>query len=283
MRFPIGITGSTGFIGSRLLQFLGKSAIPYTNEKTECRSLVHLAGVVGVQVNNERKMNSVWDELDMHQRVFRDLSNRKLPLFLASSSEVYGSSEVPMRETDPLFIPPPGQTRWMYARMKSMNEQLASMYHFETGEPVIVGRFFNVCGPGQQPESGMVMPNFIKNALLGRPLTIFGSPYQTRTFTHVDDAVHAISELLQSDTGFKVYNIGSENTCTIGELAELILQKLNSSSKIEVLPVIQPQIATRIPDVSLLKQRLPDWNPKKLDIIIQETASWMEGILSRTL
>lgn len=270
------ITGHEGFIGSALMKISGSNSIPYAQNSTCYGTLIHLAGRVGVRANQDRFIDDVFDELEMHRNVFEYAKRNKLPFFLASSSEVYGTSKTPMKESDPLLLSNSMETRWVYARIKLLNEQLAAMLHRETGRNVTIARFFNVCGPGQEPSSGMVIPRLIHAALRNEPLNIYGTGEQIRTFTHINDACYAIDRLInRTDCGFSIVNIGTENTISIEDLATRIISMTGSSSKIQKIAAPLPEIMHRIPDISKLKSIIPDWNPLPIDRIIEDTAIWM--------
>jgi UDP-glucose 4-epimerase len=159
-------------------------------------------------------------------------------VFIASTSEVYGKSgAVPFREDGDLVMGASTRGRWSYACSKALDEFLAIAYYREKGLPVVVGRFFNTVGPRQTGQYGMVVPSFVRQALAGEPLTVYGDGQQSRCFTHVADAVRAAMGLMdEAATTGEVFNIGSTEEVTILELARLIIEATGSSSAIRMVP-----------------------------------------------
>lgn len=198
----------------------------------------HLAAAVGVKRVTDRPLESFFINLEGTERIFEAAAADGTPVFLASSSEVYGKNpKVPFKEDDDRVIGQPDALRWGYATAKSADEFLAFTYHRNHDLPVVVGRFFNVVGPRQVGEYGMVIPRFIQQALGDEPITIYGDGTQTRSFLHVEDAVRAVHGLVEAPgTDGEVYNIGSEKPVTINELAETIVSLTGSESELSHVP-----------------------------------------------
>ncbi|HWK11980.1 MAG TPA: NAD-dependent epimerase/dehydratase family protein, partial [Vicinamibacterales bacterium] len=169
-------------------------------------------------------------------------ANKKKKLVLiASTSEVYGkSADVPFREDADLVLGPTAKHRWAYACSKLIDEFLALAYWKEKKLPVIIVRLFNTVGPRQTGHYGMVIPTFVRQALAGQPITVFGDGTQSRSFTYVGDVVRAMVALIQEPKAVgQVFNIGNGREITIGELAERIKRMTGSASPIVTIPYDQ--------------------------------------------
>ena len=144
-------------------------------------------------------------------------SKKKKPVFVASTSEVYGkSADLPFREDGDLLLGPTYKGRWSYACSKAIDEFLALAYWKERGLPTVIGRLFNTVGPRQTGRYGMVVPNFVGQALAGQPLTVFGDGTQSRCFCHVSDVVRALADLMERDDLYgEIFNIGTQAEITI--------------------------------------------------------------------
>lgn len=175
---------------------------------------------------------------------------------IASSSEVYGKSDrSPFREDDDVVYGPTTRTRWSYAASKAIDEYLALAYHARHGLPVVVARFFNTVGPRQVGEYGMVLPNFVRAAIEGRPIRVFGDGLQTRCFCDVRDVVDALPRLASAEAAFgRVFNVGSSRSISITDLARTVVRVLGSSSSVEHIPYEQAYS----PGFEDLRKREPD-------------------------
>src|SRR6187397_2258817 len=186
-----------------------------------CDVVIHLAAAVGVKLIVEAPVHTI--ETNVHgTEVVLKLANKKKKLVLiASTSEVYGKSQdVPFREDSDLVLGPTAKHRWAYACSKMIEEFLALAYWKERKLPVIVVRLFNTVGPRQTGQYGMVIPNFVRQALAGEPITVFGDGTQSRSFTHVADVVNALLKLVTNTRAVgEVFNIGNMGEVAIGELA----------------------------------------------------------------
>jgi UDP-glucose 4-epimerase len=171
--------------------------------------------------------------------VLKLANKKKKKLVLASTSEVYGkSNNVPFREDADLVLGATSKGRWSYACSKAIDEFLGLAYHKEKRLPVVVARLFNTVGPRQTGRYGMVIPNFVKQALLGHPLTVFGDGSQSRCFTYVGDVVKALVALSEHPGAVgEVFNIGNDSEeITILELAKRVKARTGSKSEIELVP-----------------------------------------------
>jgi len=190
------------------------------------------------------------------------LANKKKKLVLiASTSEVYGkSTDVPFREDADLVLGPTTKHRWAYACSKMIDEFLALAYWKERKLPVIVVRLFNTVGPRQTGQYGMVIPNFVRQALAGQPITVFGDGSQSRSFTYVGDVVRAMVALIDEPRAIgQVFNIGNGREITIGELAAKVKKMTGSSSEIVTIPYEKAYEAgfedmpRRVPDIARIR------------------------------
>jgi UDP-glucose 4-epimerase len=170
--------------------------------------------------------------------VLKHANKKKKLVVIASTSEVYGKSEdVPFREDSDLVMGPTPKHRWAYACSKAIDEFLALAYWKERKLPVIIVRFFNTVGPRQTGQYGMVIPNFVRQALAGEPITVFGDGTQSRSFTHVADVVDALLKLIIEPKAIgQVINIGNTQEVTINQLAERVRALANSKSTIKRIP-----------------------------------------------
>jgi UDP-glucose 4-epimerase len=298
MRFLI--TGGAGFIGSHLADELiarghkvcvlddlstgamanirhlvGDPRFSYTIDSCTNASLVaelvddadavfHMAAAVGVRLIVESPVRAIETNLQCTEVVLRHAAKKRRPVFVASTSEVYGkSAALPFREDGDLVLGPPHLGRWSYACSKAIDEFLALAHHRERGLPIVVGRMFNTVGPRQTGRYGMVVPTFARQALRGRPITVFGSGLQRRCFCHVRDVVGALAELLGSDRHYgEVFNIGSSEEISILDLAHRVKEASGSSSEIVTIPYEEAyeegfeDMHRRIPDTSKLERAI---------------------------
>jgi UDP-glucose 4-epimerase len=223
--------------------------------------VVHLAAAVGVKLIVEAPVHTI--ETNVHgTEVVLKLANKKKKLVLiASTSEVYGkSTTVPFHEDADLVLGPSHKHRWAYACSKLIDEFLALAYWKERKLPVIIVRLFNTVGPRQTGQYGMVIPNFVRQALAGQPITVFGDGQQSRSFTYVGDVVRAVVALIDEPRAVgQVFNIGNGHEITIGDLAERIRTLAGSRSEIVRIPYDQAYEAgfedmpRRVPDISKIK------------------------------
>lgn len=199
--------------------------------------IYHLAAAVGVKYIIDHPLHSLRVNLRGTENVLEEANRRKVPVYIASSSEIYGKSDrVPFAEEDDRILGSTSISRWGYADSKATDEFLALAYHREKGLPVTIGRFFNTVGPRQSSRYGMVIPRFVKAALLGHPLQVYGTGEQTRCFLDVSDAVRFVMALCDRPECFgRVYNLGSTERISIRALAKRILELTGSASRIETI------------------------------------------------
>ena len=223
--------------------------------------IYHLAAAVGVQLVVESPVKTIETNVYGTEVVLAAAAKKKTKVLIASTSEVYGKSKnVPYKEDDNLLIGPPTFGRWSYACSKALDEFLAMAYWKEKKLPVVITRFFNTIGPRQTGQYGMVVPTFIKQALSGKPITVYGDGKQARCFTSVEDVVNAIIGLMENNRAIgQIVNIGSMEVISIESLAKKIKHLTSSSSEIVHIPYDQAyeqgfeDMRRRIPDISKLK------------------------------
>jgi len=204
----------------------------------ECDIVFHLAAAVGVRLIVENPVHTIETNVSGTELVLKAACKKKKPVFLASTSEVYGkSAQVSFREDDDLVLGATTRGRWSYAASKLVDEFLALAYLKEKKLPVYVARFFNIVGPRQSGRYGMVLPTFVTQALSGDDVTVFGSGKQTRCFCYVGDAVLAIIGLIQRPEAVgEIFNIGSDREISIEDLARRVIARLGSKSGIRRVP-----------------------------------------------
>jgi len=290
------ITGGAGFIGSHLAERLidsgdhvvlldnlstgsmenirhlkASSLLEYHLDGIENRQLlaelvdeadvvVHLAAAVGVKLIVESPVRTIETNVNGTQFILEAACRKRKLVLTASTSEVYGkNSNVPFHEDADLVLGPTTKGRWSYAASKALDEFLALSYWKEKKLPVIVVRFFNTVGPRQTGRYGMVLPNFVKQALDNAPISVYGSGKQSRCFCDVRDTVEAVIRLIQTGSAVgEVVNIGSTEEITIEGLAKAVKQRTGSVSQIQYIPYDQAyepgfeDMMRRVPSVEKL-------------------------------
>jgi nucleoside-diphosphate-sugar epimerase len=222
----------------------------------------HLAAAVGVKLIVEQPVHTIETNVHGTEVVLRHANKKKKLVVIASTSEVYGkSNDVPFREDSDLVLGPTPKHRWAYACSKAIDEFLALAYWKERKLPVIIVRFFNTVGPRQTGTYGMVIPNFVRQALAGEPLTVFGDGTQTRSFSYVGDVVGALLKLVAEPRAVgQVINIGSHEEITIRALAERVRALAGSQSPIRLVPYDEAyesgfeDMPRRVPDLAKLNE-----------------------------
>lgn len=222
----------------------------------------HLAAAVGVRLIVESPVRTLETNVHGTQAVLDAASKKKKLVFIASTSEVYGKSDkVPFREDADLVLGPTTKSRWSYAASKALDEFLALSYWKERKQPVVIVRLFNTVGPRQTGRYGMVLPNFVRQALEGSPITIFGTGQQSRCFCDVRDTVEAVLRLLANDRAIgEVINIGNDQEISIEGLAHFVKQRTRSGSPITYVPYDQAyepgfeDMPRRIPSLEKLEK-----------------------------
>jgi nucleoside-diphosphate-sugar epimerase len=250
----------------------------------------HLAAAVGVRLIVESPVNTIETNVHGTEMVLKLANKKKKKVLLMSTSEVYGKSNaVPFHEDSDLVMGATSKGRWSYACSKAIDEFLGLAYHKEKRLPVVVVRLFNTVGPRQTGRYGMVIPNFVKQALLGHPITVFGDGTQTRCFTYVGDVVGALLALAaHPDAVGQVFNIGNDgDEISILALAERVKARTRSQSVIELVPYDKAyeegfeDMPRRVPDLTKLRA-LIGYEPKvHLDEILDRVIAFFESDKAR--
>jgi UDP-glucose 4-epimerase len=224
----------------------------------QCDVIFHLAAAVGVRLIVESPVRTIQTNVHGTEVVLSHASKKKKKVLLTSTSEVYGlSTQVPFREDGPLVMGATTKGRWSYACSKAIDEFLALAYWREKRLPTTVVRLFNTVGPRQTAQYGMVIPTFVRQALAGRPITVYGDGRQSRCFAHVADVVGALIKLMDHPSAVgQVFNIGSSEEVTIGALAEMVRSMTGSPSEIVHVPYDEAyeegfeDMPRRVPDIA---------------------------------
>ncbi len=251
--------------------------------------MYHLAAVVGVRLVLEEPERTVLTNIGPMEAMLRHLSHRPKPLFLASTSEVYGKNrKTPLAEDDDLVFGPTTRGRWVYACSKAVDEYLALAQYQRTGLPVVIGRFFNVVGPRQVGRYGMVLPCFVDQALAGGPLLVHDDGRQVRCFAHVAEVVDDVMKLMACPAAYgRVFNLGSDRPVTIRELAETVVRLVDPSLVIEHVSYEDAfaagfeDIRCRIPDLTRIRETIGSRLERGLDDIVREVIAWKRGDVER--
>lgn len=224
---------------------------------SQADAIVHLAAAVGVQLVVEKPTETIETNVLGTDAVLKTARRYRCRTLIASTSEVYGkSAEIPFNEDGDLLLGPSSRSRWGYAASKLLDEFLGLAAHREYGLPVTITRFFNTVGPRQTGRYGMVIPRFVRQAVTGEAITVYGDGKQSRCFCHVADVVQALLALLDrpESTAGQVYNIGSNRETTINELARLVIERTDSPSTIEYVPYSEAYA----PGFEDMRRRVPD-------------------------
>lgn len=313
------ITGGAGFIGSHLSEALleqgdevlvidnlstgsidnithlkGRPAFEYVIDSVENEPLLaelidrsdvvfHFAAAVGVKLIVEEPVHTIETNVHGTEVVLKHANKKKKLVVIASTSEVYGKSNaVPFSEDSDLVMGPTSKHRWAYACSKAIDEFLALAYWKERKLPIIIVRFFNTVGPRQTGRYGMVIPNFVRQALAGQPITVFGDGTQSRAFTHVLDVVGALLKLVREPRAIgQVINIGTSREISILALAERVRELTGSQSPISLVPYEQAyesgfeDMPRRLPDLTKIREMI-EYEPRHSldDILNQVIASF---------
>jgi UDP-glucose 4-epimerase len=235
---------------------------------SDCDVIYHLAAAVGVFSIVSSPIDTLEINVDGTQVVLQTARRYRRKVLIASTSEVYGKGiKVPFNEEDDRVLGPTTKSRWSYAASKELDEFLALAYYRAVQLPVVIFRLFNTVGPRQVGKYGMVLPRFVKCALKGEPIEIFGDGQQSRCFGNVKDVVEAIYRLENTPAAVgEVFNIGNAEEITIHDLAERILARTGSSSPIVYVPyekAYEPgfeDMRRRVPDTSKIT-RFTGWEP----------------------
>jgi UDP-glucose 4-epimerase len=316
------VTGGFGLIGSHLVERLVEQAEEVlilddssTGQQRHLNSVLKLSkvGILNGSIADRELVKSAMDGADVcfHlaaslgvNRILRDplvsystnvhgtenvvslASENGTKVFLASTSEIYGKNpEQPLTETSDRVLGSPLNIRWAYSEAKALDESLLQMYRQEQGLNYVIARFFNTVGPRQTGSYGMVLPRFVKAAINGEPIEVYGNGDQTRVFCHVKDAVDAVLALIDNDKAEgEVFNVGGEGEVSMNDLANKVKEISGSKSPISHVPYSEAYPAgfeetfRRVPDTKKLRD-LTGWKPKfSLDQIINDVIEYQRAI-----
>ena len=314
------ITGGAGFIGSHLAESLLKEGhtvsvidnlstgkysniihlvkeqnFSYTidsilnrdvlrNMVKNCDQIYHMAAAVGVKYIIDNPLLSLQTNIGGTENVLEFANNYKKKVLLASTSEIYGKSNtVPFKEEDDRLLGSTHITRWSYSASKAIDEFLTLAYYREKKLPVVIVRCFNTVGPRQTGQYGMVIPKFVRNALLNHPITIFGDGKQSRCFGDVADITDGMIKLMNTKKAEgQIFNIGTDEEITIEALAQKIKKMTGSRSKIEFIKYEDAyeegfeDMRHRKPDLAKIKEYI-DYKPKfNLGQILERIITYFE-------
>jgi UDP-glucose 4-epimerase len=251
----------------------------------QCDVVFHLAAAVGVKLIVESPVRTIETNVRGTEVVLKQANKKKKKVLVASTSEVYGlSNDVPFREDGNLVMGATTKGRWSYACSKAIDEFLALAYWREKKLPTVVVRLFNTVGPRQTGQYGMVIPTFVRQALAGRPITVYGDGAQTRCFGFVKDVVGALVKLMDTDEAVgQVFNIGSSQEVSIMELAERVKELTGSNSEIVRVPYDEAyeegfeDMPRRVPDISKVGALVGFRPTMDLDGILQSVIEYYSG------
>lgn len=246
--------------------------------------VIHFAAAVGVRLIVESPVHTIETNVKGTELVLQAAQKKKKTVLVASTSEVYGkSAEIPFREDGDLVMGATSKGRWSYAASKALDEFLGLAYYREKKLPVIVSRFFNTIGPRQTGRYGMVVPNFVRQAMAGKPITVFGDGKQSRCFCHVGDVIQALLKLVASPKAVgEVFNIGSTEEITIEDLAKLVKRRVHSDSEIRYIPYEQAyeegfeDMLRRVPSIEKIYKCIGWRASTPLDKTIDSIAQYFE-------
>jgi UDP-glucose 4-epimerase len=292
------ITGGAGFIGSHLSEALlergwtvevvddlstgsienishlkGHPHFSYVLDSVMNRPLIlelvdradvifHLAAAVGVRLIVEKPVYTIETNIRATELILELAARKHKPLLLASTSEVYGKLDKPkFSEDDDVILGPTSRARWCYAASKIIDEFLVRAYFKEKGLPAVIVRLFNTIGPRQTGQYGMVVPRFVRVALAGGPIPVYGDGTQRRSFSWVGDVVGAMLALIERPKAYgEVFNVGHAKDISIYDLAVLVKAMTHSSSEIALVPYAEAyepgfeDMPRRVPDISKIQR-----------------------------
>jgi len=250
--------------------------------------VIHLAASVGVKLIMEKPVETIRTNILGTEEVLRFASLYRKKILIASSSEVYGKIQdenndlLALKEDDDTKMGPTSKRRWAYAASKSIDEFLGLAYYEEKNLPTVIVRFFNTVGPRQTGRYGMVIPRFVRRALLNEPLQIYGDGEQRRCFTYVGDAIMGIVQLIHTTKAEgQIFNLGSTTEITINELAEIVKKVTGSQSEIIQIPYEEvygrgfEDMRRRTPDISKLQATINFEPTKTIEEIVELVADFM--------
>ncbi len=249
-----------------------------------CDTVFHLAAAVGVKYILDNPLSSITTNIRGTEIVLSLCNKFRKKVLLASTSEAYGKQvKAPLCEEDDITFGSSGKSRWSYATSKLMDEFMGIAYFRTTKLPVAIVRLFNTVGPRQTGQYGMVIPNFVQQALRDQNITVFGDGSQTRTFTHVHEVSDCLMKLIDTPAAYgQVVNIGGTEEISIQALAERIIKKTGSSSKLSFIPYEQvyspdfEDMGRRVPSTEKLRSLIGFAPELALDEILEDVIRFIK-------
>ena len=252
--------------------------IALNHQASRAHVIVHLAAAVGVRLIVERPVHTIETNILGTEAVLKAGLRYGTRVMLASTSEVYGKGiKLPFSEDDDVLLGPTNKSRWAYAASKMVDEFLGLAYQREYGLDVIPVRLFNTVGPRQTGQYGMVIPTFVRQAMAGKPLTVFGDGMQQRCFCHVRDVVQALLGLAECEAASgRLFNVGGTEEVSILQLAERVNELVGNAAGVELVPYSEAyapgfeDMTRRKPDIERIEQQI-GWKPTaSLDAILRD-------------
>ncbi len=248
----------------------------------EADRVFHLASAVGVRLIIDQPVKTLESIVGGTETVLKSCARYRRPFLLTSTSEVYGKgSKVPFCEEDDTVMGPTSKRRWSYASAKMLDEFFALAHWVETRLPVVITRLFNTVGPRQTGQYGMVIPSFVRQALRGQPITVYGDGQQSRCFAHVQDVAGALVKLMaEPKARGKVVNIGNDSEITIYDLAKRVKELTGSKSEIELIPYEKAygegfdDMRRRVPSLKRAEELVGYKPTKSLDDILNDVIAY---------
>ncbi|RIK51506.1 MAG: nucleoside-diphosphate sugar epimerase [Chloroflexi bacterium] len=256
---------------------------------SQADAIIHLAAAVGVQLVVERPTETIETNVLGTHAVLSAARRYRCRTLIASTSEVYGKGvKIPFSEEDDLLLGPSSRSRWSYAASKLLDEFLGLAAYREHALPVTVVRFFNTVGPGQTGRYGMVVPRFVRQALRGEEITVYGDGEQSRCFCHVYDTVNALASLLDQpdQTAGQIYNVGSRQEVTINQLAQEVIARAGTGSTIRYVPYSEAyapgfeDMRRRVPDMTKLQTAIGWQATRNLGQILDDVIAYERARLA---
>lgn len=249
-------------------------------------AIYHLAAAVGVRIVAEDPVRTIETNIYPTEWLLRMAIQIGCRFFLASTSEVYGKNpRERWTEDEDLHFGPTSRPRWAYGCSKAIDEFLSLAYHRKYGLPVVIGRFFNVVGPRQVGNYGMVIPRFVEQALSGGPVVVYDDGGQVRCFAHVREVVDCVIDLTNSDAAVGgIFNIGSDEDVSVQQLAEAVIARIDPSVRIEHLDYQSAygndfeDVRRRVPDVSRLERAIGRKPTLPLGAILDDIIAWKRSM-----
>jgi UDP-glucose 4-epimerase len=271
--------------GFRLIEASIADQLALSEAARDADVIYHMAAAVGVKLVADDPVHTIETNIYPTETLLRIALQGNRKFFLASTSEVYGKNpKERWSEEDDLQLGPTSRPRWAYGCSKAIDEFLALAYHRKFGLPVVIGRFFNVIGPRQVGQYGMVVPRFIDQALAGGPVVVYDDGSQERCFAHVAEVVECVHTLMETPSAAgEIFNIGSDQPVSVLQLAEEVIRRTGGKAAVKHIPYSAAygkdfeDVRRRVPDVSKLERTIGKKPRSSLGEILEELIAWKRG------